>query len=152
MIHRTMVQNRNLLFVIGYKSYFLTNFEFYFIGILSIKFLTEFFIFFHKEQQYIKKKSDKIGHFNFVNFELRKKCLNKLTIVQNNLNCSHRTQLISLIFNLIIIKNFYKQIFICVYFSSKVGINVRHLLVGYSWVLRRARCDVIDFDPPSWIL
>ena len=35
----TVVRNRNLLFIIGYRSYFLTDFEFYFREILSIQFL-----------------------------------------------------------------------------------------------------------------
>ena len=42
LVHlRTVVQNRNFLFIISYKSYFLTDFEFCFSEILNIKSLRE---------------------------------------------------------------------------------------------------------------
>ena len=37
----TVVRNSNLMFIIGYRSYFLTDFKFCFLEILSIKFLRE---------------------------------------------------------------------------------------------------------------
>ena len=41
---RPVIQNRNLLFIFSYNSYFRTDFEFLFLEILSVKFLSEFSI------------------------------------------------------------------------------------------------------------
>ena len=38
------------------------------------------------------------------------------------------------------------------FLNKKVGIDIRHILVGYSWVRRRARCDISDTDNPQLII
>ena len=64
MKRHKMVLNRNLLFIIGFRSHFLTDFKFSVLEILSIKLLRKLSIEIFK----YFSQSDEIGHFSFVNF------------------------------------------------------------------------------------
>ena len=112
----TVFRNRNLLFIFDCRSYFLTHKNFFFRNsqrkILKIIVICEFLFFFHRAT--IHKQT------NWWNWPFQIcECWNKLTIGQNYCNYSHRTKIILLIFKLIIINNFYKQILTYVYFSSE---------------------------------